>query len=107
MKLKEPIFEYINSEVKYEVINADCYNHLLSESSEKFDLIITSPPYNIGKEKEYCDIANERITSLLNGDLKIRPMNKPIHVPSKNEKIAKVPKEWKQLDILGLVKHQS
>jgi adenine-specific DNA-methyltransferase len=48
----------------------------------------------IEKEKDYCKIANDRINALKEGLLKIRPINKPIHQPSKNDKIAKIPKEW-------------
>ena len=32
--------------------------------------------------------------SLKEGRLKLRPINKPIHKPSKNDNIAKIPKEW-------------
>jgi adenine-specific DNA-methyltransferase len=49
----------------------------------------------IEKEKEYCKLANQRIKDLKKGRLKLRPINKPIHTPSKNDKIAKTPKEWK------------
>lgn len=49
----------------------------------------------IEREKEYCDIAKDRIELLKNGTLKWRPMNKPIHVPSLNDKIARVPNEWR------------
>ena len=48
----------------------------------------------IEKEKKYLDIAKERIERLFNGTLKIRPINKPIHVPSPNDKVARIPKEW-------------
>ncbi len=48
----------------------------------------------IEKEKEYCRIANKRIADLKEGKLKIRPMNKPIHKPSVNDKVAQIPKEW-------------
>lgn len=51
----------------------------------------------IDKEEQYCGIAAERIKSLIQGKLKYRPVNKPIHVPSKNEKVAKIPEEWSQL----------
>jgi adenine-specific DNA-methyltransferase len=58
----------------------------------------------IEKEAEYCDVAQKRIISLMNGDLKTRPITKPIHIPSKNDKIAKTPIEWKQLDFTGTYK---
>ncbi len=48
----------------------------------------------IEKEKEYCEIANQRIKNLKEGKLKIRPINKPIHKPSGKDKVAQFPKEW-------------
>lgn len=52
----------------------------------------------IEKEKTYCNIANKRIEDLKEGHLRIRPINKPIHRPSKNDKVAQIPKEWLQLE---------
>ncbi len=52
----------------------------------------------IDKEKEYCNIANKRIKDLLHGQLKMRPVNKPIHKPSNRDKISQMPKEWQELD---------
>lgn len=49
----------------------------------------------IDKEKKYCKIAEERIDKLKKGELKIRPINKPIHVPSKNDKVAQIPIDWR------------
>jgi DNA modification methylase len=48
----------------------------------------------IDKEKKYCSIAMERIEKLKKGELKIRPINKPIHIPSENDKVAQIPLEW-------------
>jgi len=48
----------------------------------------------IEKEEKYLKIADERIQKLKEGTLKIRPINKPIHIPSPRDKIAKLPKEW-------------
>ena len=53
----------------------------------------------IEKEKEYCDIAKQRIIDFNEGTLKIRPINKPIHKPSANDKVSQVPKEWLNLEI--------
>lgn len=53
----------------------------------------------IDKEKKYCDLAKERIKQFKEGNLKVRPINKPIHIPSPNDKIARVPKEWLTLEI--------
>lgn len=51
----------------------------------------------IEKEKEYCEIANQRIADLKEGILKIRPINKPIHKPTSKDKVAQIPKEWLEL----------
>lgn len=48
----------------------------------------------IERDKEYCEIAEGRIEALRQGKLKVRPMTKAIHVPSPNDKIAKIPNEW-------------
>jgi len=56
----------------------------------------------IEKEKEYCKIANQRVLDLQEGKLKIRPINKPIHKPSANDKVSQIPKEWLQLEFENL-----
>lgn len=48
----------------------------------------------VERNSEYCSIGEARIESLKSGVLGIRPMTKPIHVPSTNDKITKVPREW-------------
>ncbi|MFZ5517805.1 MAG: DNA-methyltransferase [Candidatus Zhuqueibacterota bacterium] len=48
----------------------------------------------IEKEEKYVEKAKERIMQLLNGTLKTRPINKPIHTPSPKDKVAKLPEEW-------------
>ncbi|MEM9685538.1 MAG: site-specific DNA-methyltransferase [Bacteroidota bacterium] len=48
----------------------------------------------IEKEKKYVDIAEKRIRDLKEGNLKLRPINKPIHKPKATDKIARIPKEW-------------
>lgn len=53
--------------------------------------------FGIEKEKEFCELTNERIKLLKEGKLKTRPINKPIHKPSINDKVAQRPKEWNQL----------
>ncbi len=52
MEIKEPLFEYISHDISYNVINGDCLKVLKEVEDGKFDLIITSPPYNIGKSYE-------------------------------------------------------
>lgn len=48
----------------------------------------------IEKEKKYVLTAKDRIQKLKEGKLKIRPMTKPIHVPSPRDKVAQYPLEW-------------
>lgn len=48
----------------------------------------------VEREAEYVAISEERIFSLYNGTLKTRPMGKPVHTPSGQEKVAQVPLEW-------------
>jgi adenine-specific DNA-methyltransferase len=57
----------------------------------------------IGIEKEdvYCKIAKQRINELREGVLKFRPINKPIHKPTGNDKISRVPEEWLTLNFLN------
>ncbi len=52
MKLKETLFEYINPEIEYKIKNGDCLTVLEKLEDNKFDLILTSPPYNVGKSYE-------------------------------------------------------
>ena len=52
MKAEEPLFDYINKNINYQIKKGDCINILKGVENEKFDLIITSPPYNIGKSYE-------------------------------------------------------
>lgn len=52
MKVKEPLFDFISPDTDYEIKKGDCLNVLKKIDDGKFDLIITSPPYNIGKSYE-------------------------------------------------------
>ena len=54
----------------------------------------------IDRDKNYCTLAKKRIEDLKEGRLKIRPINKAIHVPSKSDKVAQIPGEWKQLQLI-------
>ena len=51
---------------------------------------------SVDKETEYSKIARNRVKALCSGDLKIRPLGKPIHVPSGKEKVSQIPMEWTQ-----------
>lgn len=52
MKVKETLFEYINHDISHNVICGDSLKVLKGIEDGKFDLIITSPPYNVGKSYE-------------------------------------------------------
>lgn len=72
MKAKEPLFDYINPDLEHSIENGDCLKVLKKYDDEKFDLIITSPPYNIGKSyetktsiEEYLETQEEIIVELI------------------------------------------
>ena len=46
---------------------------------------------------EYCELAISRIDEIRNGTLKIRPIGKPVHVPSGRDKVSQIPAEWLEL----------
>ncbi len=48
----------------------------------------------IDRDLNYSNITKERLAKLRSGELKTRPINKPIHIPSPNDKVAQMPKEW-------------
>ena len=52
MKAEEPLFDYVSSEVQHKVEWGESLKILKKYDDQKFDLIITSPPYNIGKSYE-------------------------------------------------------
>lgn len=48
----------------------------------------------IERDAEYVKLAESRVNDFLEGRLKLRPMTKPIHVPSPNDKVAQTPQQW-------------
>ncbi len=52
MKVKEPIFDYVSPGIDYQIKKGDSLTVLKKIEGGKFDLILTSPPYNIGKSYE-------------------------------------------------------
>jgi len=52
MKVKEPLFDYVSPNIEYSIKDGDSLTILKTYEDGKFDLIITSPPYNIGKSYE-------------------------------------------------------
>ncbi len=72
MRVKEPLFDYISPDTDYEINNGDCLSVLKKIEDGKFDLILTSPPYNVGKSYEtktsiekYLETQEEIITELV------------------------------------------
>ncbi len=48
----------------------------------------------IDREAAYCTLAKQRVADFYEGRLKLRPLGKPVHEPSGNEKVARIPPEW-------------
>jgi len=51
------------------------------------------------RDADYVATARQRIEAFWRGDLKIRPLGKPVHVPSGREKVSRVPPEWQDAPI--------
>ncbi|MBM4423421.1 MAG: site-specific DNA-methyltransferase [Chloroflexi bacterium] len=51
----------------------------------------------MGSEKDaaYVATTRQRIQDYFNGTLRRRPVGRPVHQPSGNEKVAQIPEEWK------------
>ena len=72
MRVKEPLFDYISPDTDYVIKNGDCLSVLKKIEDGKFDLILTSPPYNVGKSYEtktsiekYLETQEEIISELV------------------------------------------
>ncbi|MCL1938312.1 MAG: site-specific DNA-methyltransferase [Candidatus Azobacteroides sp.] len=52
MHAKDSLFNYIEADHHYEIRNDDCLPVLKKIENNQFDLILTSPPYNVGKSYE-------------------------------------------------------
>lgn len=72
MRVKEPLFDYISPDIDYAIKNGDCLTVLKKIEDGKFDLILTSPPYNVGKSYEtktsiekYLETQEEIISELV------------------------------------------
>lgn len=48
------------------------------------------------KDRRYYDIALRRFQALRQGTLKLRPLGKPVYTSSGNEKVARIPNEWRR-----------
>ena len=72
MEVNEPLFDYINPTTRHEMIHGECIDVLKRLKDGQFDLIITSPPYNVGKSYEiktsieqYLETQEEIIAALV------------------------------------------
>ena len=50
------------------------------------------------REENYVTIAGDRIRRLTEGELRLRPIGKPIHEPTGKEKVSQMPLEWDSQD---------
>ncbi len=48
----------------------------------------------VDRDPLYCAVARRRIEDFHAGRLKVRPIGKPVHVPTGRERVAQVPSEW-------------
>lgn len=48
------------------------------------------------KENDYIEVTQDRIQKFLAGELKTRPIDKPIFVPTGKEKVSQIPDEWRE-----------
>ncbi len=61
----------------------------------------------IDRDPEYCALTQKRLLDLYNGQLKLRPIGKPVYQPTGREKVTQIPKEWsKQSDTEIEISHQ-
>jgi len=49
---------------------------------------------SIDRDEGYCLTTLDRINKLASGELRIRPLGKPVHKPTGREKVAQLPLEW-------------
>ncbi len=56
----------------------------------------------MGSEKEsaYVAITHQRLQAFFRGELKMRPLGKPVYRPTGREKVAQLPREWQQANLL-------
>ncbi len=52
------------------------------------------------REPRYLSICRERLQQLAEGTLKLRPLGKPVHVPSAGDKVAQRPAAWDKQEAL-------
>lgn len=72
MKVEKPLFNCISPDTDYAINHGDSLTILKKIEDGKFDLILTSPPYNLGKSYEtktyiekYLETQEEIISELV------------------------------------------
>lgn len=53
------------------------------------------------KEEQYINIAKQRLEDYFMGRLNIRPIGKPVFVPTGREKVSQIPSEWRKDNIIN------
>lgn len=48
----------------------------------------------IDRDAEFCQIARQRLEAYFAGNLKMRPLGKPVYAPTGREKVTQIPSEW-------------
>ncbi len=46
------------------------------------------------QDAQYIAMARERLTLFFNGQLKVRPLGRPVHKPTGRERVSQIPPEW-------------
>jgi DNA modification methylase len=49
---------------------------------------------SIDRDKSYIEASKTRLKSLVEGELKTRPLGKPVHKPTGKEKVSQIPSSW-------------
>lgn len=57
----------------------------------------------IDRDNKYIELTRERISDFQNGELKIRPLGKPVHKPTGKEKVAQMPSAWTEMKQESLI----
>ena len=52
------------------------------------------------QDADYVAIAHERLQAYFQGQLKIRPLGRPVHQPSGRERVSQIPPEWQNAEQL-------
>lgn len=48
----------------------------------------------IDRENDFIELSKKRVLAFQNGTLKVRPLGKPVHIPTGREKVTQIPASW-------------